>query len=264
MNLGIKNKVALIGGASKGLGKGCAVQLAKEGVNVAICAIDAESLKETTDFIRKTTDVEVLPILADLSDIKGIKENIVDKVISKFGRINILIVNSGGPKPGTFYDVSEKDWRDAFDSVLYYVIELYRLVIPQMKKNNWGRIINSTSLTVKEPAETLILSNVFRTGLISLAKTISKELIKYNITINNICPGAFKTDRAIQLMKDQSERTGTSIEDIEKNAVANLPLGRYQTPEELGDLVTFLCSELARGITGTTIQIDGGISKSLL
>ena len=264
MNLGIKNKVALIGGASKGLGRGCAVQLAREGVNVAICAIDAKSLNKTADFIRKTTGVEILPILADLSDIKGIKENIVDKVISKFGRIDILVVNSGGPKPGTFFDVSEKDWRDAFDSVLYYVIELYRLVIPQMKKNKWGRIINSTSLTVKEPAETLILSNVFRTGVVSLAKTISKELIKYNITINNICPGAFKTDRAIQLMKDQSERTGISIENIENKAVANLPLGRYQTTEELGNLVTFLSSELAKGITGTTIQIDGGISSGLL
>ena len=263
MNLGIKNKVALIGGASKGLGKGCAVQLAKEGVNVAICAIDKESLNKTTDFIRKITDIEVLPILADLSEIKGIKENIVDKVISKFNRIDILVVNSGGPKPGTFFDVSEKDWRDAFNSVLYYVIELYRLIIPQMKKNKWGRIINSTSLTVKEPAETLILSNVFRTGVISLAKTISKELIKYNITINNICPGAFKTDRAIQLMKDQSKRMGISIEEIEKKAVKNLPLGRYQLPEELGDIVTFLCSELAKGITGTTIQIDGGISNGL-
>lgn len=264
MNLGIKNKVALIGGASKGLGKGCAIQLAKEGVNVAICAIDKESLNETEDFIKKNTHVQVLPILADLSDIKGIKENIVDKVISKFNRIDILVVNSGGPKPGTFFDLTEQDWRCAFDSVLYYVIELYRLIIPQMKENKWGRIINSTSLAVKEPAETLILSSVFRAGVVSLAKTISKELIKDNITINNICPGAFKTDRAIQLMKAQSERTGAFIEEIEKKAVANLPLGRFQLPKELGDFVTFLCSESAKGITGTTIQIDGGISSGLL
>ena len=263
MNLGIKNKIVLIGGASKGLGKGCAIQLAKEGANIAICAIDEKSLHNTAEFIKENSNVEVLPILADLSDIKGIKGNIVDKVISKFGHIDILVVNSGGPKPGTFFDLTEKDWRDAFDSVLYYVVELYRLIIPQMKKNNWGRIINSTSLTVKEPTETLILSNVFRTGVVSLAKTISKELIKYNITINNICPGAFKTDRAIQLMKTQSEKTGISLEDIEKKTVANLPLGRYQYPQEYGNLVSFLCSELAKGITGTTIQIDGGISRGL-
>ena len=132
-----------------------------------------------------------------------------------------------------------------------------------MKKNNWGRIINSTSLAVKEPPETLILSNVYRTGVVSLAKTISKELIKNNITINNICPGAFKTDRAIQLMKATSQKKGITIEEVEKNAVANLPLGRYQMPKELGDLVTFLCSENAKGITGTTIQIDGGIYKGI-
>lgn len=263
MNLSIKNKVALIGGASMGLGKGCAIQLAKEGVNVAICSIDETSLKMTAEYIREYTGVKVLSILADLSDTTNIKRNIVDRVISEFGRIDILVVNSGGPKPGTFFDLTEEDWRNAFESVLYYVIELYRLVIPQMKKNNWGRIINSTSLTVKEPAETLVLSNVYRSGVVSLAKSISKELIKSNITINNICPGAFKTDRAIQLMQAASEKNGVSIDVIEKNAVANLPLGRYQTPDELGDLVTFLCSELAKGITGTTIQIDGGIAKGL-
>lgn len=263
MNLEIKNKVALIGGASMGLGKGCAIQLAKEGVDVAICSNDRISLNKTTEFIRESSGVEVLPILADLSDTANIKDHIVDKVIEKFGRIDILVVNSGGPKPGTFFDLSEKDWRDAFESVLYYVIELYRNVIPQMKKNEWGRIINCTSLTVREPAETLILSNVYRSGVVSLAKSISKDLIKSNITINNICPGAFKTGRAIQLMNAVAEEKGVTIEDVEKNAIANLPLGRYQTPKELGDLVTFLCSELAKGITGITIPIDGGISSGL-
>jgi len=133
-----------------------------------------------------------------------------------------------------------------------------------MKEQNWGRIINSTSLSVKEPAETLLLSNVFRTGVVSMAKSMSRELIAYNITINNICPGAFKTDRAIELMMANSLKTGISIEEIEKNAVKNMPMGRYQEPEELGALVSFLASEHARGITGTTIQIDGGISKGLL
>lgn len=263
MDYQIKNRFALIGGASKGLGKACALSLAQEGVNIAICARNKEALYATADEIKAKTSVTVLPIVADLSDVKNIKKNVIEVVKSKFRTIDILVVNSGGPKPGTFFDVNEEDWRKAFESVLYYVIELYRLVIPYMKKNNWGRIINSTSLTVKEPAETLVLSNVYRSGVVSLAKTISKDLIKSNITINNICPGAFKTDRAIQLMQAASERKGVSIEDIEKNAVANLPLGRYQTPEELGDLVTFLCSELAKGITGTTIQIDGGIAKGL-
>lgn len=264
MDLGIKNKVALIGGASKGLGKGCAMQLAKEGVNLAICANEEKSLLETAKLIRSVSNVEVLPIFADLSNVQSIKKDVVDKVIANFKKIDILIVNSGGPKPGTFFDLTENDWSTAYNSVLNYVIELYRLIIPQMKEQNWGRIINSTSLSVKEPAETLLLSNVFRTGVVSMAKSMSRELIAYNITINNICPGAFKTDRAIELMMANSLKTGISIEEIEKNAVKNMPMGRYQEPEELGALVSFLASEHARGITGTTIQIDGGISKGLL
>lgn len=264
MNLKITNKVALIGGASKGLGRACAISLANEGVNLAICSNDQKSLDETAKFIRSNFKVDVLEIFADLSEVKKIKTNVVDKVIEKFGQIDILITNSGGPKPGAFFSLTEEDWRNAFDSVLYYVIELYRLTIPLMKKNNWGRIINNTSLTVKEPPETMVLSNIFRTGVVSLAKTMSKDLIKSNITINNICPGAFRTDRAIELMQASADAQGITIEEVEKNSVANLPMGKYQSPDEFGDLVAFLASDLAKSITGTTIQIDGGISKGLL
>jgi 3-oxoacyl-[acyl-carrier protein] reductase len=264
MNLNIDKKIALIGGASKGLGRASAISLAKEGVNLAICSNDEESLLETTKHIESTFGVDVLPILADLSEVRKIEKNVVEKTIGKFGQIDILVTNSGGPKPGSFFALDEDDWRLAFDSVLYYVIELYRLVIPFMKENNWGRIINNTSLTVKEPPATMVLSNVFRTSVVSLAKTMSKELIADNITINNICPGAFKTDRAIELMKVKAKTTGVTIEEVEKNAVGNLPMGRYQTPDEFGNLVAYLASDLARSITGTTIQIDGGISKGLL
>ncbi|MDA3890964.1 MAG: SDR family oxidoreductase [Salinivirgaceae bacterium] len=264
MDLGILNKVALIGGASKGLGKACAISLAKEGVNLAICSNDNDSLVETTDYISSNFNVEVLPILVDLSQVKEIEKKVIGKVIDKFGRIDILVTNSGGPKPGAFFSLKEEDWRNAFDSVLLYVIELYRLVIPYMKENGWGRIINNTSLTVKQPAETMMLSNVFRTGVVSLAKTMSKDLIKSNITINNICPGAFKTDRAIELMQSKADSLGITVDQVEKEAVANLPMGRYQTPDEFGDLVAYLTSDLARSITGTTIQIDGGISNGLL
>lgn len=264
MELGIKNRVALIGGGSKGLGKGAAIELAKEGVNLAICSNDATSLKEVTKYIQSISDVEVFPVFADLSNVKGIKGDVVDKVIEKFGKIDILVVNSGGPKPGTFFEITEEEWSGAYDSVLNYVIELYRLVIPQMKKQKWGRIINCTSLSVKEPADVLLLSNVFRSGVVSLAKSISRELIADSITINNICPGAFKTDRAIEIMTLNAAKKGVSIEEIEKEAVKNIPLGRLQEPDEFGALVAFFASEHARGITGTTMQIDGGISKCLL
>jgi len=262
MDTGLKNKVALVGGASKGLGKGCALQLAKEGANIIICARDGNKLHETADYITKNTSVKVLPVPADLSKIKDISK-LIDLSIREFGQIDVLVVNSGGPRAGKFADLTKEDWDDAYQSVFYYVVELYKRVIPQMKSRQWGRIINIASLAVKEPAENLVLSNVFRSGVVSLAKTLSKELIEYNITINNICPGAFKTERAAQLIAERAKVTGESIQKIEEQAVNSFPLKRYQSPEELGDLVVFLASERAKGITGTTIQIDGGISKGL-
>jgi 3-oxoacyl-[acyl-carrier protein] reductase len=262
MNPGLRNKVALIGGGSKGLGKGCAMQLAREGVRIALCARGAQALEKSADEIRRAGGVSVLPLSVDLSRPADVRKAVKD-TLREFGRIDILVANSGGPVPGGFFDMTEKDWRKGFDSVLYYVIELYRLVIPCMKKQKWGRIINITSLTVKEPAESLILSNVFRAGVVSLAKSLSRELIAYNITINNVCPGAFKTDRVTQLMLAQSKKSGIPVSEIEKKTVGTLPLGRYQDPEELGDLAVFLASEQARGITGTTICADGGISRGL-
>ena len=261
MNLKLKGKVAIIGGSSKGLGRGCAESLAKEGVNVIICSNDKESLDESVEYLRKFK-VDVLPLEVDMSS-KEDNEKIIRYTIDRFGKIDILINNSGGPASGSFFDFENSDWQKAFNDILMYVIRLIRGVVPYMKNNKWGRIINLTSLSVKEPAESLILSNVFRSGVVSMAKSISRELIKHNITINNICPGAFKTDRAIELMKVAAKQKDTTIEEIEKQAIKTMPLGRYQRPQELGDLVTFLCSELACGITGTTIQIDGGIYKGL-
>lgn len=261
MDLLLKEKIAIIGGSSKGLGRGCAVRLAREGANIVICSNDEISLDDTSRYLREF-GVEVLPLKVDMSSGED-NERIVDETIKRFGRVDILINNSGGPPPGKFLDFDHKDWEEAFNSVLMYVVRLCKMVVPQMKKNNWGRIINLTSLSVKEPAENLILSNVFRSGVVSMAKSISRELIKHNITINNICPGAFKTDRAIELMKKAAAQKNITVEEIEREAIKAMPLGRYQKPEELGDIVAFLCSELACGITGTTIQIDGGMHRGL-
>lgn len=261
MNLKIKDRVAIVGGSSKGLGRGCAIQLAKEGVNIVLCANEESSLQSTTKEI-ESYGVKVLPLLVDMSSAND-NNLIVKETIARFGKIDILINNSGGPRGGSFFDLEENDWIKAFNDVLMYVIRMDSLVIPFMKKNNWGRIINITSLVVKEPSENLVLSNVFRTGVVSLSKSLSKDLIKSNITINNICPGAFKTDRAIELLKIRAKNENRTLEEVEGDAIKNYPLGRYQTPDELGDIVTFLCSDLAKGITGTTINIDGGMAKGL-
>lgn len=261
MNFELEGKVAIIGGSSKGLGKACAISLAKEGVNVVLCAKNEHSLLKTREEI-ENYGVKVLALSVDMSS-ETDNNRIVEETIKTFGKIDILINNSGGPKAGEFKDLTIDDWDEAYNSVLKYNIRMIKSCLPYMEKNNWGRIVNITSIVVKEPAPTLVLSNVFRTGVVSLAKSLSKDLISKGVTINNICPGAFKTDRAIELMGNKANSSGITIEEVEKESLKNLPQNRYQQPEELGDLVCFLASNRAASITGTTISIDGGISNSL-
>lgn len=262
MDLRLRNKVAFVGGSSKGIGKGIALQLAKEGANIILCSRNEEDLKKTAELITNQHKVNVLPIAADLSNINEIKD-IVAKCLDHFGRIDILVANSGGPKPGKFFDLDNNDWETAYNSVLLYVIELYMQIIPIMKKNGWGRIVNITSVTVKEPSETLVLSNVFRSGVTSLAKSISGELFEEGITINNVCPGSFRTDRALQLMKDKASAENKTLEQVEEELTASLPGKSFSSIEDIGNLVTFLASDSAKEITGTTIQIDRGVCKGL-
>lgn len=263
MNCNIKNKVAIIGGASKGLGKACAFSLAEEGVNLVLCARNDDDLRKAKDEILLLyPEIEILCIPVDMS-VAHNNEIVVRKTVERFNSIDILVNNSGGPKPGGYSNLSFTDYNEAFEGVLMYAIRMIYNCLPYMKDKKWGRIINITSLSAKEPASTLVLSNVFRTGLIAFSKSISKELISSGITINNICPGAFKTERAMQLMKMRSITEGKSMEDIEQECVTLFPQKRYQKTEELGDLVRFLASDIASAITGTTIQIDGGISNSL-
>lgn len=256
-----QGKVAIIGGGSKGLGKGCALALASGGCDIVIAARGKKALQNTADEL-ETKGVRVLAIQADMSKSED-NNMLVKKTLEKFKKINILINNSGGPPPGNFKEFRESDWVKSFQSVLMYNIRMVNLTLPEMVKKKWGRIINLTSLSAKEPAEMMVLSNVFRVGVISFAKTISKELIKSGITINNICPGAFKTDRAVDLIRRAAKDKGKTADEVECENVAKYPLGRYQTPDELGALVDYLCSELAGGITGTTISVDGGISNCL-
>lgn len=262
MDLGLKDRVALVGGSSKGLGRGCAVSLAREGAKVVLTGRDKGPLDETAALLRREYGVEVLARQIDFSDPSRI-EGLIAEVVDHFGRLDILVVNSGGPRPGRFAELSAEDWRHAADAVLGYAIEFYRHAIPAMQRNGYGRIINISSLSVKQPAETLTLSNVYRTAVVSMGKTVSRDVIRDNITVNTVCPGAFKTDRAAQLLQAKAASEGITVEEAERAAVSRYALGRYQMPEELGDLVAFLASERAGGMTGTTIQVDGGNSASL-
>ena len=262
MDFNLKGKTAIIGGSSKGLGKACAIALAREGVNIVLCARNISTLIETQREI-EALGVQVLAVQANMSDAID-NEHVVREAVYQFGGIDILVNNSGGPKPGTFRDITEDDLDEAYESVLKYNIRMINHCLPYMEARGWGRIINVASITVKEPSPNMVLSNIFRSAVVSYAKTISKELISKGITINNVCPGYFKTDRVTQLIEARSEEEGISEEEYEQRAIANFPHKRYMDPQEFGDLVCYLCSQQAQSINGATIQIDGGLLSGLL
>lgn len=262
MELGISGKTAIVAAASKGLGKAAALGLAREGVNLAICARGEVALLETAKELSTVTSAKVLPVVADVTDPDDIQK-LVKNTIDEFGQIDILITNAGGPPTGLFSNFCDKDWQDAITLNLMSTIRLCREVVPHMQKEGWGRIVNIVSIAAKQPIEGLILSNSIRAAVIGLAKTLSNELASTNILVNSICPGWILTERLSSIVHERAESPGTSYESALKNITADIPLGRCGTPEEVANLIVFLASERASYITGTTIQVDGGLSKSL-
>ena len=262
MNFNLQGKTAIIGGSSKGLGRACAIALALEGVNIVLCARNKEALRDTQQEI-ESLGVKTLALTVDMTSGDD-NARVVRETIARFGRIDILVNNSGGPKPGSFRDITEDDLDEAYASVLKYNIRMIRLCLPFMEKNGWGRIVNITSVTVKEPAPNMVLSNIFRAAVVNYAKSISKELIDGGVTINSVCPGYFRTDRVTQLMQVRAQEEGIMVEEYEQKAILAFPHKRYMNPQELGDLVCYLCSDQARSVNGTTIQIDGGTLSGLL
>ncbi|MGQ4832389.1 MAG: SDR family oxidoreductase [Candidatus Asgardarchaeia archaeon] len=263
MDFGIKGKVAIVSASSQGIGKAVAFELAREGAKVTICSRNKENLDKTADEIKKETRAEVIAVQADITKPKDI-EKVVNATIEAHGTVHILVNNSGGPPAGYFEDFSDDDWYRAIDLLLMSTIRFIRFVLPYMKKQNWGRIINLTSVSVKQPIDNLILSNSIRLAIIGVAKTLANQLARYNITINNVCPGPTLTKRIENLAKARAEREGITIEEALENWIKEIPMKRMGKPEEIAALVTFLASERAGFITGTTIQIDGGYVKSIM
>lgn len=263
MDLGLDGKVALVAAASRGLGKATAMELSKEGAHVAIAARGRSSLQATAEEIRRSAKGQVMPVRADVSVVSDI-EALVEAVTSEFGHIDILVNNAGGPRPGGFTDMSDEDWLGAVNLNLMSAIRLTRLVLPSMRRRRWGRIVNITSVWVKQPIPSLILSNTARAGVVAMAKTLAGQVAAEGITINNVCPGYILTDRARDLARSDAKTHSRTVEGIMAEWESSIPAHRLGRPEELADLIAFLASERAAYITGATIQLDGGLVQSLL
>lgn len=261
MDLKIKNKVALVTAASKGLGKASAIELMKEGCKVAICSSNKENLIKATADIKSEVGTEPFWEVCDINKTAQI-ETTVANVVKEFGSIDILVNNCGGPAPGYFEDIDDKKWEDGYQQVLMSAVRFTRLVLPLMKDKNWGRIINITSLSVKQPVDNLLLSNSFRSALTSFAKTISQQYGEFGITINNVAPGFILTSRLYELARKRSETEGISHEKILANMGNSNPVKKVGAPEDIGTAIAFLASERASYITGVTLQVDGGQIKS--
>lgn len=262
MELGLRGKVALVAGASQGIGRATALGFAREGAKVSICARGEAQLNEAAEMIRRETGGDVLALVADMTKADDIQRFVANSV-EKFGRLDIVVTNAGGPPPGEFMKFTDEDWENAFRLNFLSAVRLTREAVPHMRKVGGGRVINISSYAVKEPIPGLVLSNGIRSGAIGLAKSLSRELAKDNILINSVCPGRIDTDRARKLNQARAERLKRPVEEINKEMAGEIPLGRYGTADETGNLIVFLASERASYITGTSILIDGGLVRGI-
>lgn len=262
MDLGLRDKVALVAASSQGLGKAVALSLAQEGAKVSICARDEEQLNATADEIRESTGSTVLAVPTDVTAREAL-DDWVDRTVDELGPASIVVTNAGGPPPGNFFDLEEDDWRAALDLTLLSAVHLAYKTVPHMREAGWGRLITVTSISVKMPLGNLLLSNSVRMAVIGLTKSLSNEFAGEGITVNSVLPGWTRTGRVEQLLQDRAERAGTSVEEAAADITQNIPAGRMAEPQEFGDVVTFLASERASFINGVALQVDGGFYKAV-
>ena len=262
MDLGITGRVALVGASSRGLGRAVAGELAAEGCAVVLCARSTGPLEEARAALADA-GASVAAVAADLSTPDGC-DAVVDAALDAFGRVDILVTNAGGPPVGPFTDHSPEAWRNAVALTLESVLHLTRRLLPGMKERQWGRILNITSIAVKQPVDGLILSNTVRAAVTGLARTLANEVASFGVTVNNLMPGYTRTDRLDELAGALAERDGISREAAFERWSSQVPMGRVGEPREFAALAAFLASERASYITAQSIAVDGGWIRSLL
>jgi 3-oxoacyl-[acyl-carrier protein] reductase len=263
MDLGLQDKVALVAAASRGLGRAVAEELASEGASLVLCARGPEALEETRKFIEESFGTPVLAMPADLT-VAGDIADVVNAGLGKFGRIDILVTNAGGPPAGQFESLSRESWEAATRLTLHSALELTRLVLPGMKERRWGRILNITSIAVKQPVDNLMLSNSLRAAVTGFARTLANEVATSGITVNNIMPGYTRTERLEALARMMAAKEDISEAEFMGRWERETPMRRLGEPREFAALAAFLVSERASYITGTSIPVDGGWIRSLL
>jgi 3-oxoacyl-[acyl-carrier protein] reductase len=263
MNLGLTNKVAMVAGASRGLGYAVARALAEEGAQVSIGSRDAAAIEAAGRRIEEETGARVLAVATDVSSAQAI-EQWHQKTIGRFGGIDLLFTNSGGPPPGSTLAFDDAAWQKAFELLLMSAVRMIRLAAPSMAARGGGSIILPTSSSVKEPIANLALSNILRASVAALSKTLANELVGQKIRVNHLIPGRINTDRLKELDEANSKRLGVSVEEQQKKMMQTIPMSRYGDPREFANAAVFLFSDAAAYITGATLQVDGGQMRGVL
>jgi 3-oxoacyl-[acyl-carrier protein] reductase len=263
MDLGLGGKVALVAAASRGLGRAVAEELAREGAQLVLCARGEEALYEAAQTIRASTGVRVEAVVADLGQSSGVAR-VAETAMRTFGRVDVLVTNAGGPPAGPFESHSAEAWHQAVRQNLDSVVELTRAVLPGMKERRWGRIINVTSIAVKQPVDNLILSNSVRAAVTGFARTLANEVAPFGITVNNVMPGYTRTRRVEELAARNAAMHGTTADAELAVWERQIPMGRLGEPAEFAAMVAFLASERASYTTGASIPVEGGWIRSLL
>jgi len=263
MDLGLNNKVAIVAAASRGIGFACARELAREGARVFLCSRDAQQASEAAQRIHQETGADAAGIACDVRNEVEV-EGFINLATERGGQIDICITNAGGPPAKTFAETELDVFREAFELNALSAIRFAKLVLPGMLQRKWGRIINITSVSVKQPIDGLLLSNTVRAGLTGWAKTVSNEVAAQGVTVNNVAPGYTLTERQDELAKVRGQAAGKSKQEIIESWALQAPIRRMAQPEEIAAAVAFLASERASYITGVTLAVDGGWVKSLL